>query len=457
MRRFLHFVAGVILVVLAMTALPLSAQIFPSKPIRFVVPFPGGIADTLARLISPSLGQSLGQPVVVENRPGGSGQIAAQEIARSPADGHTLFMGHIATHAINASLFSKLSYDPDKDFTPVTLLVTVPNLLVVNPGVPAQSVRELVALAKAKPGSLSYASPGNGTSGHLAGELFKSLAGLNIVHVPYKGAAQAMQDVIGGHGQLLFDTFAQSYPQAKAGKLRALAITSLKRQASAPDIPTMDESGFAGWETGPWFGVLLRSGTAELIVRRVHAELVKSLNAPEARDGQHARLSAGAVSVRRRALPDAVAADPIAPDVPTALEQRAVRGLARGSRAAEGAVAGVRRDQRVVPPQRVRAEARPAVLVRRRDQARAHRVQLDVAHAGEQVPPRLKRQRFDALLPERAAALMRLVGVARVALGKRAHQARGAFRPRRRQQQVHVVAHQHVGVHGAAEALAVPA
>ena len=293
MRRFLHFVAGVILVVLAMTALPLSAQIFPSKPIRFVVPFPGGIADTLARLISPSLGQSLGQPVVVENRPGGSGQIAAQEIVRSPADGHTLFMGHIGTHAINASLFSKLSYDPDKDFTPVTLLVTVPNLLVVNPGVPAQSVRELVALAKAKPGSLSYASPGNGTSGHLAGELFKSLAGVNIVHVPYKGAAQAMQDVIGGQGQLLFDTFAQSYPQAKAGKLRALAITSLKRQASAPDIPTMDESGFAGWETGPWFGVLLRSGTAELIVRRVHAELVKSLNAPEA----HNRLVAQGVNV----------------------------------------------------------------------------------------------------------------------------------------------------------------
>lgn len=223
-------------------------------------------------------------PSVVENRPGGSGQIGAQEVIRAPADGHTLFMGHIGTHAINAHIFPKLNYDPDKDLAPVTLLVTVPNLLVVHPSVPAQNVRELVALARSKPGGLSYASPGSGTSGHLAAELFKSLAGVFIVHIPYKGAAPALQDLMGGQTQMLFDTLAQGYPQSKAGKVRALAVTSLKRHAVAPEIPTMDESGFAGWETGPWFGIFVRSGTPEPVLRRLHAESAKALVAPEIRD-----------------------------------------------------------------------------------------------------------------------------------------------------------------------------
>jgi tripartite-type tricarboxylate transporter receptor subunit TctC len=265
-------------------SLPVAAQSFPSKPLRFIVPFPGGFSDVLARQIGARMGDALGQPIVVENRPGASGQIGAQEVIRSPADGHTLFMGHIGTHAINAHIFPKLNYDPDKDFAPVTLLVTVPNLLVVHPSVPAQNVRELIALAKSKPGGLSYASPGSGTSGHLAAELFKSLAGVFIVHIPYKGAAPALQDLMGGQTQMLFDTVAQAHPQAKAGKVRALAITSVKRHPVAPDIPTMDESGFPGWETGPWFGIFVRSGTSESVLRKLHGESVKALAAPEIRD-----------------------------------------------------------------------------------------------------------------------------------------------------------------------------
>jgi tripartite-type tricarboxylate transporter receptor subunit TctC len=272
------------LVFLAFAAADAQAQAFPSKPIRFVVPFPGGFSDVLARQIGARMGEALGQPVVVENRPGASGQIGAQEVMRALADGHTLFMGHIGTHALNAHIFQKLNYDPEKDFAPVILLVTVPNLLVVHPSVPAQSVRELVALAKSKPGALSYASPGSGTSGHLAAELFKSLAGVFIVHIPYKGAAPALQDLMGGQTQILFDTVAQAHPQAKAGKVRALAITSLKRHPVAPDIPTMDESGFPGWETGPWFGIVLRAGTPEPILKRVHAEAVKALASVEIRD-----------------------------------------------------------------------------------------------------------------------------------------------------------------------------
>jgi tripartite-type tricarboxylate transporter receptor subunit TctC len=275
---------GLLIGWLVAASLPVAAQSFPSKPLRFIVPFPGGFSDVLARQIGAKMGEALGQPIVVENRPGGSGQIGAQEVIRSLADGHTLFMGHIGTHAINAHIFPKLNYDPDKDFAPVTLLVTVPNLLVVHPSVPAQNVRELIALAKSKPGGLSYASPGSGTSGHLAAELFKSLAGVFIVHIPYKGAAPALQDLMGGQVQLLFDTLAQSYPQHKAGKVRALAVTSLKRHPVAADIPTMDESGFAGWETGPWFGIFVRTGTPETVLKRIHAEAVKALGALEIRD-----------------------------------------------------------------------------------------------------------------------------------------------------------------------------
>jgi tripartite-type tricarboxylate transporter receptor subunit TctC len=260
--------------------LPAGAQTFPSKPVRIVVPFPGGVADTLSRMVAPKMAAAFGQPVVVENKPGGSGQIGAVEVIRAPADGHAIFLGHIGTHAVNPHVFAKLNYDP-MDLQPVTLLLTVPNLLVVHPSVPAANVRDLVAHAKANPGRMSYASPGSGSSGHLAAELFKALAGVDIVHVPYKGAAPALQDLMGGQVQVLFDTLAQALPQAKAGKVRALAVTTLQRQPVAPDLPTMAEQGFPGWETGPWFGFFVRDGTPEQVLARIHAESVTALRAPE--------------------------------------------------------------------------------------------------------------------------------------------------------------------------------
>ncbi len=273
----------VLATVLMVCASAVSAQVFPSKPLRIVVPFPGGIADTLSRMISPRMGEALGQPVLVENKPGGGGQIGALDVIRAPADGHTIFLGHIGTHAVNPHVFAKLNYDPG-DLKPVTLLITVPNLLVVHPAVPVANVRELIAYAKAKPGALSYASPGSGSSGHLAAELFKSLAGVDLVHVPYKGAAPALQDLMGGQVQVLFDTLAQALPQARAGKVRALAVTTLERQPVAPEMPTMAEQGFPGWETGPWFGLFLRAGTAGDILKKINSEAVKALNAPEVRE-----------------------------------------------------------------------------------------------------------------------------------------------------------------------------
>jgi len=283
MRPFASVLIVTILCALPVTA-PAQSGAFPARPVRIVVPFPGGVADTLARLLAPKMGETLGQPVVVENRPGGSGAIGAQEVIRAPADGHTIFLGHIGTHAVNPHLFAKLAYDPEKDFAPLTLLITVPNLLVVHPSVPAANVTELVAHARARPGALSYGSPGSGSSGHLAAELFKSLAGVSMVHVPYKGAAPALQDLMGGQIQLLFDTLAQALPQARAGKVRALAVTTVKRQPVAPEIRTMDEQGFPGWETGPWFGLFVRAGTAESLVQRLHAEAVRALQSAEVKD-----------------------------------------------------------------------------------------------------------------------------------------------------------------------------
>lgn len=280
------FAAILLSAALVATSLAASAQpaSFPARPVRIVVPFPGGVADTLARMLAPGMAAALGQPVLVENKPGGSGAIGAQEVLRAPADGHTIFLGHIGTHAINPHLFARPGYDAERDFAPLTLLLTVPNLLVVHPAVPAATLRELIAYAKSKPGALSYGSPGNGSSGHLAAELLKSLAGIDMVHVPYKGAAPALQDLIGGQIQLLFDTVAQALPQAKAGKVRALAVTALQRQPVVPDVPTMDELGFPGWETGPWFGLFVRTGTPETIVLRLHAESARALLAPEVKD-----------------------------------------------------------------------------------------------------------------------------------------------------------------------------
>lgn len=212
-----QFCAGLSLAALAPRA---WAQEYPVKPIRLIIPFPGGFTDTLARMVGIKMSESLGQPVVVEQKLDGSGQIAASEVLRAPADGHALFMIHIGTHAINPYLFAKLSYDPEKDFVPITELVRVPNLLVVSPSLAAQSVSELVALAKSKPQTLFFASPGNGSSGHLAGEMFKSLAGVQVTHVPYKGASESVQDLVTGRVHFMFDSLAQGGALAKAGKVR---------------------------------------------------------------------------------------------------------------------------------------------------------------------------------------------------------------------------------------------
>lgn len=258
---------------------------WPSKPIKWVVPFaPGGTTDILARTVGEKLSIALGQPVIVDNKPGAGGGVGAELTARAPADGYTIMGGTISTHAINASLYSKLPYDPVKDFAPITLIARVPNLLVVNPSLPAGNVTELIALLKANPGKYTFASSGNGTSQHLSGELFKTMAGVDMQHIPYKGSPPALQDVVAGQVSMTFDNITTALPLAKGGKLRALAVTTSKRSAVAPDVPTLAESGLPGFEVGSWQGVFAPAGTPPEIVRRLNSEIVKILNTPEVRD-----------------------------------------------------------------------------------------------------------------------------------------------------------------------------
>lgn len=278
-RRVCALIAG-----LPVCAAPALAEVFPLKPVRLVIPFPAGFTDTLARLVGKGMADRLGQPVIVDQRPGGSGQIAAAEVTKSPADGHTLFMIHIGTHALNAHVLQRLSYDPERDFTPVIELARVPNLLVVSPTLPVGNVADLMTLAKARPGTLFYASPGSGSSGHLASELLKTRAGIDITHVPYKGTAEALQDLTSGRVHLMFDTLAQGAQLARAGKVKALAVTSSQRHGAYPEFPTMAESGFPGWDTGPWFGLAVRSGTPEAAVRALHTAAAQALATPEIRD-----------------------------------------------------------------------------------------------------------------------------------------------------------------------------
>ena len=276
-----------VLLLLTLPALPsvALAQAWPSKPIKWVVPFaPGGTTDILARTVGEKLGAALGQPVIVENRPGAGGGVGADFVAKSPPDGYTLVGGTISTHAINASLYKSLPYDPVRDFVPITLIARLPNLLVINPNVPAKNVAELVALMKANPGKWNFASAGNGTSQHLSGELFKSIAGVDMQHVPYKGSPPALQDVVGGQVTMTFDNITTALPLAKAGNLRALAVTTAQRSAVAPEIPTMAEAGLAGYEIGSWQGVFAPAGTPPEIVRRLNTEIVRILKSPEIHD-----------------------------------------------------------------------------------------------------------------------------------------------------------------------------
>lgn len=273
---------GVLLATLASAA---SAQTYPTKPIRMVVPFPaGGTTDILARAVAPKLNEAWGQQVVVDNRPGAGGNIGSELVAKSAPDGYTLEMGTVGTHAINASLYAKMPYDHVRDFVPVILVAGVPNVLVVHPSVPVNSVAELIAYAKANPGKLNFASSGSGTSIHLAGELFKVMAGVQMTHVPYKGSAPAVQDLLGGQVQLMFDNLPSSLPHIKAGKLRALAVTSAQRAPALPDVPTVAEAVLPGFEASSWFGVLAPAGTPAAIVAKLNAEIAKWLASPEAKE-----------------------------------------------------------------------------------------------------------------------------------------------------------------------------
>lgn len=270
--------------VLACASAVVLAQSFPSEPIRVVVPFqPGGLTDILARTLAAPMSDGLGVPVVVENRPGASGNVGAEAIARSPATGHHLLMGSIGTNAVNQLLYRKMPYDTMKDFAPVTLAGYGTLLLAVNPSVPAKDLKELLALAKARPGALSYASGGNGSSQHLAGELLKTLAGVDFLHVPYKGITQGVNDVVGGQVSMTFD-LATVMPHVKAGKLRPIAVANRARAAALPDVPTIAEAGVPGYEASAWYGLFAPAGTPAAVVARLHAEAAKALQRPDVRE-----------------------------------------------------------------------------------------------------------------------------------------------------------------------------
>lgn len=262
-----------------------AAAEYPARAIRYVVPFPaGGPLDMVARAIGQALNQSWGQPVIVDNRPGAGGNIGADFVARSPADGYTILMGAVSTHAINVSLYRTLPYDPVKDFAPVTLVTSVPNVLVVHPGIPAHSVSELVALARARPGALNFASGSTGSAGHLAGELFKTMARVDMTHIPYKGAAPAVADLLAGHVSLMFDNLASALPQIRASRVRALAVTTLERSPFLPGLPTVSEAGLRGFDIGTWFGVFAPAGTPPAVVSRLNAEITRILRTPQMKE-----------------------------------------------------------------------------------------------------------------------------------------------------------------------------
>ena len=264
------------------TGMPAGAQQYPTRPVRFVVPFaPGGSTDTLARTIGVKLVDALGQQVVVDNRPGGNGDIGMMIVAKAPPDGHTIVLGYIANLAIAPSLYAKMPYDPVKDFAPITQPASSPNVLTAHPSVQAKTLQELIALAKVKPGQVSFASTGVASVGHLTGELINNLAGIRMTHVPYKGSGQAVTDILGGHVQVMFSGFSSTLHHIKAGKLRALAVTGPKRSNALPEVATIAEQGFPGVEATAWYGILAAAGTPKPVVTRLHGELVKILKLPD--------------------------------------------------------------------------------------------------------------------------------------------------------------------------------
>jgi tripartite-type tricarboxylate transporter receptor subunit TctC len=290
-RRQLLASAGSLLVPATLWPVVARAQAgWPNKAVRVVVPFaPGGTTDILARALAPELGKAFGQTFVVDNKPGAGGNLGADAVAKSPPDGYTLLMGTVGTHAINASLYPKMPYDPVKDFAPIVLVAGVPNVLVMNPAkaeaYKINSVADLIRFAKANPGKLNMASSGNGTSIHLSGELFKSATGTFMLHFPYRGSGPALLDLIGGTMDLMFDNLPSALPQIKAGKLKALAVTSAQRSAALPDLPTIAEAGpVKGFDASSWFGLFAPAGTPAEIVNRIQQETAKSMQTPAMKD-----------------------------------------------------------------------------------------------------------------------------------------------------------------------------
>jgi tripartite-type tricarboxylate transporter receptor subunit TctC len=273
-RSFLHrlVLLGSTVPAASLAGPSLAQGTYPERPITLVVPFPaGGSTDLVARVVAERMGKELGQSIIVENRGGAGGNIGSAAVAKADPDGYTILMGTVATHALNPALYRKMPYDAVADFAPVALLVVVPNVLVVNPDFPAKNVQELIALLKAKPGEYSYASSGNGTPLHLSGELFKSMAGVDMVHIPYKGAGPALIDVMGGHVPIMFDNLPSSTEHIRAGKMRGLAVTTAERAPSMPDLPTIAESGLPGYETYTWNALFAPAGTPKDVIDRLNA------------------------------------------------------------------------------------------------------------------------------------------------------------------------------------------
>lgn len=283
-RLSLVLIAGVAHFLIASSSLAQSG--WPNKPVRIVVPFaPGGTTDILARAVAPELSKAFGQQFVVDNRAGAGGNVGADIVAKSAGDGYTLLMGTVGTHGINKALYAKLPYDPQKDFVPITLVAAVPNVMEMNAdkakALGINTVADFIKYAKANPGKLNMASSGNGTSIHLAGELFKSMTGTFMTHIPYRGSGPALLDMVAGNMDVMFDNLPSSMAQIKAGKLKALAVTSSQRSAALPDVPTVEEAGhLKGFEASSWFGLLAPAGTPADIVNRIQQEVAKSLNTP---------------------------------------------------------------------------------------------------------------------------------------------------------------------------------
>jgi tripartite-type tricarboxylate transporter receptor subunit TctC len=277
----LELVVSLLAAALSCAALPALAE-YPDKPVKIIVPYPpAGTTDILARLIAQRLSERMKQPFVIENRPGAGGAIGSVAVAKSPADGYTLLMATVNSHGINSALFKNLPYDAVKDFAPITIVGSTPNVLMVNPSVPAKTLAELLALARAKPGGLNFGSTSQGGSPHMSGELLKSMTGVDIAHIPYKGAGPMLIDLIGGQVQLGFDNLPSSIGHIRSGKLRAIAVTTAKRFPGAPEIPTMAESGVPGYEVSAWFGLLAPAGTPKPVIDALYTNIAAILKRPE--------------------------------------------------------------------------------------------------------------------------------------------------------------------------------